>query len=204
MKISVMAAGLAATTMVVGVAVGGCSSNKSSTASSSSASASASSSTSATSSSAAAQPTDYSALLIKASDIPGDAFTMQPPQLNPGGKPGVAATFANQGDTREIGDTILVLPNASDAASTLQANITAAGPTVSGGTPQPADVGTGGTMLTGTSPDGAKAITILMFSEGKGVVTLEFDGAANDPVPPDGALDIARKQDAAIKNGLPA
>jgi hypothetical protein len=129
---------------------------------------------------------------------------MQPPQLNPGGNPGVAATFANQGNTRQIGDTIMVLPNASDAASTLQANITAAGPTVSGGTPQPADVGTGGTMLTGTSPDGAKAITILMFSEGKGVVTLEFDGAANDPVPPDGALDIARKQDAAIKNGLPA
>src|SRR3984893_13534365 len=121
MKISVMAAGLAATTMVVGVAIGGCSSNKSSTASSSSASASASSSTSATSSSAAAQPTDYSALLITASDIPGDAFPMQPLQLNPGGKPGVAATFANQGDTREIGDTILVLPNASDAASTLQA-----------------------------------------------------------------------------------
>jgi hypothetical protein len=203
MKISVMAAGLAATTMVVGVAIGGCSSNKSSTASSSSSSSSASSSTSATSSSAA-QPTDYSALLIQASDIPGDAFTMQPPQLNPGGNPGVAATFANQGNTRQIGDTIMVLPNASDAASTLQANITAAGPTVSGGTPQPADVGTGGTMLTGTSPDGAKAITILMFSEGKGVVTLEFDGAANDPVPPDGALDIARKQDAAIKNGLPA
>ncbi|HXA11106.1 MAG TPA: hypothetical protein VNW93_02740 [Mycobacterium sp.] len=205
MKISVMAAGLAATAMVVGVALGGCSSNKSSTASSSSSSSSsASSSTSATSSSAAAQPTDYSALLIKASDIPGDAFTMQPPQLNPGGKPGVAALFANQGDTREIGDTILVLPSASDAASVLQATITAAGPTVNGATPQPADVGTGGTMLTGNSPDGAKAITIFMFSEGKGVVTLEFDSAANDPVPQDGALDIAKKQDAAIKNGLPA
>jgi hypothetical protein len=201
MKISVMAAGLAATTMVVGVAVGGCGSNKSSTASSSS---SASSATSATSSSAAAQPNDYSALLIKASDIPGDAFTMQPPQLNPGGKPGVTVLFANAADTREIGDTILVLPADPDAASTLQANITAAGPTVSGGTPQPADVGTGGTMLTGNSPDGAKAITMVMFSEGKAVVTLEFDGAANDPVPPDGALDIARKQDAAIKSGLPA
>lgn len=201
MKITVMAVGLAATTMVVGVAVGGCSSNKSSTSSSSS---SASSSASATSSSTAAQPSDYSALLIKPSDIPGDQFTMQPPQLNPGDKPGVAATFANQGDTREIVDTILVLPSASDAASTLQANITAAGPTVSGGTPQPVDVGTGGTTLTGTSPDGAKAITILMFSEGKGVVTLEFGSAANDPVPPDGALDIARKQDAAVKNGLPA
>ena len=203
MKISVMAAGLAATTMVVGVAVGGCGSNKSSTTSSSSSS-SASSSASATSSSAAAQPTDYSALLIKTSDIPGDSFTMQPPLLNPGGKPGVAATFATQDGTKQIGDTIFVLSNAADAASTLQANITAAGPTVSGGTPQPADVGTGGTTLTGTSPDGAKSITIVMFSEGKGVATLEFDGAANDPVPPDGALDIARKQDAAIKNGLPA
>ena len=201
MKISVMAAGLATTTMVVGVAVGGCSSNKSSTTSSSSAP---SSSTSATSSSAAAQPTDYSALLIKTSDIPGDAFTMQPPQLNPGGKPGVTALFANAADTKEISDTIYVLANASDAAASLQANITAAGPPVSGGPPQPADVGTGGTMLTGTSPDGAKAITILMFSEGKAAVTIEFDGAANDPVPPDAALDIATKQDAAIKNGLPA
>jgi hypothetical protein len=72
------------------------------------------------------------------------------------------------------------------------------GPTVSGGTPQPADVGTRGTMLSGTSPDGAKAIEILMFSEGKAAVTIEFDGAANDPVPQDGALDIAKKQDAAI------
>ena len=166
-------------------------------------SSSASSSASATPSSATAQPTDYSALLIKASDIPGGAFKMQPPQPNPGGHPGVAALFANDGDTREIGDTIMVLPDASDAASVLRATITAAGPTVSGGTPQPADVGTGGTKLTGTSPDGAKSITILMFSEGRAVVTIEFDGAANDPVPQDGALDIARKQDAAIKAGLP-
>ncbi len=82
MKISVMAAGLAATTMVIGVAVGGCGSNKSSTASSSSSASS--SATSATSSSAAAQPNDYSALLIKASDIPGDAFTMQPAPTQPG------------------------------------------------------------------------------------------------------------------------
>ena len=205
MKISVMAAGLAATAMVVGVAVGGCSSKKSSTASPSpTSSASATSATSATSTPAAAQPSDYSALLIKASDIPGDTWTMQPPQLNPGGKPGVVAMFSNPGDTREIGDTIMVLPSASDAASALQATITAAGPTVNGAAPQPADVGTGGTMLAGNSPDGAKAITILMFSEGKGVVTLEFDSAANDPVPPDGALDIARKHDTAIKNGLPA
>src|SRR5260370_17614141 len=99
---------------------------------------------------------------------------MQPPQLNPGGNPGVAATFATQDNTRQIGDTIMVLPNASDAASTLQATITAAGPTVSGGTPQPADVGTGGTVLTGTSPDGAQRITSFMFPECKQGLTIHF------------------------------
>ena len=84
MKVSVMAAGLAASGLMVGVAVTGCGDNKSSspsssTSSSSSTSASAAPSPSApqTSSSAAAQPSDYSNLLIKASDIvvPGDTFT---------------------------------------------------------------------------------------------------------------------------------
>jgi hypothetical protein len=204
MKISVMAVGLAATTIVAGVAVAGCGSNKSSTASSSSSSSS--SSKSATSSAASAQPSDYSSLLIKASDIqaPGDTFTMQQPQLNPNGKPGVAAQFANQDGSRLIGDTILVLPSASDAAGSLDATKTAAGVSVSGGTTQPADVGTGGTMIAGTSPDGSKAVTILLFTEGKSIVTLEFDSAANDPVPPEFVTDVGQKQDAAIKSGLPA
>jgi hypothetical protein len=206
MKISVMAVGLAATTIVAGVAVAGCGNNKSSTASSSPASSSSSSSKPATSSAAGAQPTDYASLLIKASDIqaPGDTFTMQQPQINPNGKPGVAASFANQDGTRQIGDTILVLPSASDAAGSLDATKTAAAVAVSGGTTQPADVGTGGTTITGTSPDGSKAVTILLFTEGKSIVTLEFDSAANDPVPPDFVTDIGQKQDAAIKAGLPA
>jgi hypothetical protein len=205
MKVSVMAVGLAATTIVAGVAIAGCGNNKSSTASSSSASPSSSSSKPATSS-ASAQPTDYTSLLIKASDIqvPGDTFTMQQPQINPNGKPGVAASFANQDGTRQIGDTILVLPSASDAAGSLDATKTAAGVAVSGGTTQPADVGTGGTTITGNSPDGSKAVTILLFTEGKSIVTLEFDSAANDPVPPDFVTDIGQKQDAAIKSGLPA
>jgi hypothetical protein len=94
MKVSVMAAGLAATTLVVGVAVTGCGSNKSSspssTPSSTSTSAASSSATPApTSSGGAAQPSDYSNLLIKPSDIvvPGDTFTLTQtlPVLNPAG-----------------------------------------------------------------------------------------------------------------------
>ena len=65
-------------------------------------------------------------------------------------------------------------------------------------------LGTGGTTIAGTSPDGAKAVTILLFTEGRSIVTLEFDSAANDPVPPDFVTDVGQKQDSAIKSGLPA
>jgi hypothetical protein len=95
MKVSVMAAGLAATTLVVGVAVAGCGSDKpsspSSPAPSSTTTSAASSSATATptSGSAGAQPSDYSNLLIKPSDIvvPGDTFTLTQtlPVLNPAG-----------------------------------------------------------------------------------------------------------------------
>ena len=51
------------------------------------------------------QPTDYSGLLIKASDIGGDLTTPQPPVLNPNNAPGVAQLFANADNSRRIGDT---------------------------------------------------------------------------------------------------
>lgn len=52
--------------------------------------------------------------------------------------------------------------------------------------------------------DGPKSNTVVIFTEGKAFVDLEFESPPNDPVPPDVALDVARKQDAAIKAGLPS
>jgi hypothetical protein len=43
----------------------------------------------------------------------------------------------------------------------------------------------------------------LVFTEGKALVTLEFDSPPNEPTDPAAALDIGRKQDVAIKTGLP-
>ena len=76
---------------------------------------------------------------------------------------------------------------------------------VKGGTPTPADVGTGGTMASGTTakPGGPKSKSSIMFTEGKAFVSIDFESAVNDPVPQDFVLDVARKQDAAIKAGLP-
>jgi hypothetical protein len=196
-------AGLTATTMVIGVSVVGCATNKSST-TSSSRSAAASATASPTSTSSGAAPADYTGLLIKATDInlPGDTFTGQPPTQNPHGQPGVAQLFSNQNDTREIGDDILIFPDADTAVRELDEEKAALGNEVKGGTPAPATVGTGGTIVSGTSPDGSHAVTVLLFTEGKAFTNLEFDSAPNDPVPPGFVTDVGQKQDAAIKNGL--
>src|ERR1700737_4016066 len=203
MKIPVIAlAGLAATILVVGVSVVGCASNKSSTTSSSGSAASSGSSSAASSWSSPASAA-HTALLIKASDIPlpGDTFTGQPPIQNPNGQPGVAQIFSNQNDTRHIGDTILILPDADQAVSELDLEKAALGDLVKGGTPAPAAVGTGGTMVSGSAPDGAKAVTVLLFTERKAFTNLQFDSPLNDPVPPQFVTDVGQKQDTAIKNG---
>ena len=208
-----MAVGLGASILVVGVAVTGCGSDKSSspsspTSSSTSASSASPSSATPTSSTGAAQPSDYSNLLIKPTDIvvPGDALTLAQtlPVPNPAG---VSGLFTNQSASRKIDDTIYIYPDAGAAAAArdmaLQV-ITDPDMGVKGGTPTPADVGTGGTMAVGTKSDGSASKAAVMFTEGKVFVDLEFESPLNDPLQPDFVLDIARKQDAAIKSGLPA
>jgi hypothetical protein len=150
-----------------------------------------------------AQASDYSYLLIKASDIGGDLSAPQPPVVNPNGAVGVAQLFANQDNSRRIGDTILIVADPAVAAAGLD-NTKANYAGKVGGTWQPVDVGSNGALISGTSPDNSQAITVLLFSEGKALVNLEFDSAPGDPIDADIAKDIGRKQDAAIKKGLPS
>ena len=210
-KVSVMAAGLSATTLAVGVAVTGCGSDKSSSPSSSAPSststsaASSSATTTPTSSGGAAQPNDYSNLLIKPSDIvvPGDTFTLTQtlPVPNPAGAEGV---FTNQGGTRKLDDTIYVYPDAGAAAQALDQSAKAIQELSVKAAPTPVNVGTGGQMAVGPSPDGSKAKGIVMFTEGRVFTVLEFESPQNDPLQPDFVSDLGRKQDAAIKSGLPS
>jgi hypothetical protein len=206
MKTPVIAvAGLTAATVLVGLSVTGCSSKSDKSApASSSASASTKSSAGSEPTSSAAESGGYAKLLIKPEDIalPGDTFSVAPPTENPNGKTGVAAVFSNQADTREIGDTIMILPDSAGAATALEGSKSSLGSAVTGGEAQSAAVGEGGTIVSGTSPDGSKSVTVLLFTEGKAFVTLEFDGKPDDPVPPAFATDLGQKQDAAIKSGL--
>jgi hypothetical protein len=214
-KVSVAAAGLAATTLVVGAAVTGCGSDKSpgpssSTKSSTSTSSAAPSSAAPTSSSGAAQPSDYSNLLIKATDIvvPGDSFNGPKTRQLTDPAPGIEGVFTNQAGARTVIDSLLVYPDPGaadkDRDSLTKSYVDPQNGAIKGGTPAPADVGVGGTIISGPSADGTKAKTSVIFGEGKVVALVEFESAPNDAVPPEVALDVARKQDAAIKAGLPS
>jgi hypothetical protein len=141
-------------------------------------------------------------LLLKAGDIGADFTTPQPPVLLPNNAAGVAQLFANADNTRRIGITIMVLADPASAATAVE-NTKGNYAGKVNGTWQPADVGSNGAMNSGNGPNDSQAVTVLLFTEGRALANLEFDSATNDPIDAAIALDIARKQDAAIKSGLP-
>jgi hypothetical protein len=192
---------LAATTLAVSVA--GCGSNTSSTSKSGSATSVTSAGSSAPTSSAPAHPTDYTGLLIQATDITAPIpFTGSPPTNNPNGQPGAATTFSTQDGSRVIHDTIQVLADPAAATNALNSAKGGQGGAIKNPQTGSASVGTGGTTLTGNSPDGTKGVAILLFTEGRALVTLEFDGPPGMLPPQDFVNDVGQKQGEAVKKGL--
>jgi hypothetical protein len=187
--------GWAVATVVVGIAISGCGNNSKTSSPPSKSAATTAVSTS------AGPPPDYSALLIQPNDLGGDFTAPDPPVLNFNNTTGVAQLFVNADNSRRIGDTILIVDNPAVAAAGLENTKTNYAKKVAG-TWQPVDVGSNGAMISGTSPDNSQSITVLLFTEGRALVNLEFDGAPGDPIDPGLATDIGRKQDAAVKNGL--
>jgi hypothetical protein len=209
---TMLACVLAATTLAPWV--GGCNSTpSSSTTKSGSATSTTTTGSSVPNSSAPVQPSDYTGLLIQATDIDAPIpFTAGPPTNNPNGQPGVAITFSTQPHPEDqngitvqevhIRDTIQVLPDPAAATSALNAAKTAQGSMVKDAKTDSSHVGTDGTTLSGTSADGSKGVTVLLFTEGRALVTLEFDGPVDSSPPPDFVVDVGQKQDAAVKKGL--
>ena len=83
---------------VLAVTVAGCGGQTSSPPTSGSTSSKASAPSSAPATSPSVQPTDYTNLLIQATDINAPVpFTGSPPTQNPDGQPGVATAFSTRG-----------------------------------------------------------------------------------------------------------
>jgi hypothetical protein len=187
---TVIAKVIVATTLA-GVSVVGCSSHSKS-----------STPTSGPAATRHAQSDDYTRLLIKASDINApDPFTAGPAVKNPNGQQGATTTFTDPDHSHAIIDTIQILldpaaaANALDSAKAVQHESLLA-------KPLSVDVGVDGTTISGPSPDHSKGITMLLFTEGKAFVTMEFDGPSYALAPRDFVTDVGQKQDAAIKKGL--
>jgi hypothetical protein len=182
-----------AASMLAGVTLVGCSSHSTS---------SVPTSGSVTTTTTHAQVSDYTTLLIKASDINApEPFTATPAVKNPNGQQGATTTFSDQDHSHAIIDTIQVLPDPAAAANALDSARAMQHETLQA-KPMSVDVGVDGTTITGTSPDRSKGVTMLLFTEGKAFVSLEFDGPSYALAPPEFIHDVGDKQDAAIKKGL--
>lgn len=189
-----------ATAVLAVAATAGCSSDNTASETSSVATSAAASATSSVAPASPAQPSDYTAALIKASDIGPDYTAYGQPTLNPGGLAGVGQSFNTADTTRVVVDGIMVQ---ADPELAKQSAVEHNFPKVNAPTPQPFDVGSNGRIATGMSPDNTKAVTEVIFSEGRATVNLVFMSPPDSPPAPDFVLDVARKQDAAVKSAVP-
>jgi hypothetical protein len=110
--------------------------------------------------------------------------------------------MTNGDQTRAIGITIVVLPGTPTAS----AELTRAQQTLSTVVPtqpsQPVPVGTGAIAVTGLSHDSSKAVTALVFGEGRAIVRIDFYSAVGQPTPVDFAIGVGKMQALALRVGL--
>ncbi|WAC94368.1 hypothetical protein [Mycobacterium sp. Aquia_213] len=191
------------TAAVLALTVSGCGGNQKPSPSTSGSATSSKTSAAPTSSTATAPAADYTGWLIQVTDIDAPVpFTGTPPTSNPNGQPGAATIFNTQDNSHTIKDTIQVLADPGAATSALNAAKSAQGGAIKHPATDSVKIGTDGTVVSGNSPDNSKGIAVLLFTEGKAFVTLEFDGPPDTLPPPDFINDIGQKQDAAVKKGL--
>ncbi|MBB3603916.1 hypothetical protein FHT40_003577 [Mycolicibacterium sp. BK556] len=149
---------------------------------------------------AAADPGDYTVLLVDPNVVTDSlAYTAAPPVLNPGGQPGAMTLYTHR-DGRTIADTVWVLGDPGAAAGAIS-SAQAATPVADSKTVS-VPVGTNGQLISGKSPDGTRSLSVLYFTEGNAASSLEFTGPAGDPVPQDLVVEFGKQQDALIKSQL--
>lgn len=199
---------LTAVGMALVCVLAGCS--KSDKEASPSSSAPASSTTSAaTTTEAEPAANDYSSLLMAAEDIDApEPFIGEPPNVNPAGPTGwqgVEAMYHNADNSAMIKDSIAVFATPAEATEFLKTAVMDLPSSTVMGTAETSPFGSDGVLVPGTSPDGTKAVTVLMFTEQNAVVELEFESPPGDlnPAPADFVRSVGQLQFDAIQAGLP-
>jgi hypothetical protein len=183
--------GVVAVTALAGASVVGCSSHSNS-----------STPTSGSATTTHAAISDYTTLLIKASDIKApDAFSAGPATKDPNGQNGATITFTDSDHSHSIIDTIQILLNPEAAANQLDSAKAQQRESLLSKA-MSIDVGADGATISGLSEDHSKGITMLLFTEGKAFVSIEFDGPSFALAPHDFIAEVGQKQDELIKKAL--
>lgn len=157
-----------------------------------------------TGSSDQADADDYSRLLLQPADVSDgrDTFAVRSKNPGPDGLPGASALLVNIDDTRAISNTLIIYPDAQTATATLRGGLPQIDMMVTGGAPQPVPVGADGTMVVGTSADGTKSATLLMFTEGPALAQLKFESALGDVTDESYVVSVGKMQQIALRTGL--
>ena len=143
---------------------------------------------------------DYTNLLIDPNAVVDTlAYFPGAKTPNPGGLPGASVVYSHR-DGRTITDSVWVLADPA-AATAAMAKVTGAFQVTNPKT-EPVTVGTGGQLISGTSPDGTQSRSLLSFTHGNAASTIEFTGPANDPVPTDLVIELGAAQNQLLTDRL--
>lgn len=145
---------------------------------------------------------DVSRLVITAADIPLPGLTRQSVQaVTQGPLTGATALFGTADGTKQVGETIVVLPDAAAARTAVQGAVSSTQSQRPGSTTSTVPVGDQGVVITGYQQNGT-ASTLLLFSQGVASVAMDFRSPATDPVPADVATAAGGKQAALLASKL--
>ncbi|MHA6793607.1 hypothetical protein ACVGVM_08840 [Pseudonocardia bannensis] len=140
--------------------------------------------------------------MIQAEDIPLPGFSQHGSQpIDESGVKGVAVVFGDEAGSRQLGETIVLLPDADAARRAMQGAVSSTQDQRSGVTTSAVPIGDSGVLITGYELGGT-ASTMLLFSQGVASVAMDFRSAATDPVPVDVVTAVGARQADLLRRGL--
>jgi hypothetical protein len=153
--------------------------------------------------SASAPPTvtrpDLRTLLIDPADIPVPGF--QPPNAQPLAEDaveGLVARFDSADGERQLGITIVVLPDPGAAQDAMQGAASSTLEQRTGARSAAAAVGDRAVLFTDYRLAGTSS-TLLLFSQGRASVAMEFRSPDTDPIPAEAVLATGARQASRLK-----
>ena len=142
---------------------------------------------------------DLRQLLIDPSDIAVTGFLepmVQP--LAEDAVTGLVATFDTEDGERQLGTTIVLLPDAAAAQEATAGAVSSTGEQRTGARSTPAPVGDHAVIFTGYELAGT-ASTLLLFSQGTASVAMDFRSPSTDPIPTAAVIETGHRQAARLR-----